>query len=139
MGARSLAREAALMILFGAETTTSTDELLAHFWRALAPDASIAADPETRVYAEEIVRGVLAEHEAVDAAIRKASANWRLERMSRVDRNILRLAAWELIHDQPRAVVIDEAVELGKRFGTEDSSAFVNGVLDRIASNLGKV
>jgi N utilization substance protein B len=138
MGARSLAREAALMVLFGAETSPSIDELFAHFWRALAPDVSLAADPDTRAYAEEIARGVLSDLPAVDGAIKKASANWRPERMSRVDRNILRIGVWELIHEEPRAVVIDEAVELGKRFGTEDSGAFVNGVLDRIAQNLGK-
>jgi len=136
---RSLAREAALMVLFAAETGAATDDLLSHFWRALAPEAAIAADPDTRAYADEIVRGVLGETAEVDGAIKKASANWRIERMSRVDRNVLRIGAWELIHGQPRAVVINEAVELGKRFGTEDSGAFVNGVLDRIASNLGKV
>jgi N utilization substance protein B len=76
----------------------------------------------------------------VDAELVKASANWRLERMTRVDRNILRLGAWELLHrpDVPRAVVLDEAVELAKSYGTDDSSAFVNGVLNRVAENLGR-
>ena len=136
MGARSVAREAALMVLFGTETADekglSIDEQLAHFWRGVAEDAALAADLESRTYADAIVRGVTAERDSLDAAIKKASANWRLERMSRVDRNVLRLATWELAHDVPRAVAIDEAVELGKRFGTEESGAFVNGVLDAI-------
>jgi N utilization substance protein B len=142
MGARSVAREAALMVLFGVEAPDdkglSIDEQLAHFWRGVAGDAELDPDLESRTYAETIVRGVVAEKPALDAAIKKASANWRLERMSRVDRNVLRLGTWELAHDVPRAVAIDEAVELGKRFGTEDSGAFVNGVLERIATNLGK-
>jgi len=72
---------------------------------------------------------------ALDEVIVTASDNWRLERMSRVDRNILRVGVFELCHrpDTPPRVAINEAVELAKRFGTEDSAAFVNGVLDRIA------
>jgi N utilization substance protein B len=83
------------------------------------------------------VRGALAD---LDAQLSRASKNWRLERMTRVDRNVLRLGAWELAHqpDVPRAVVLDEAVELAKRFGSEDSGPFVNGVLDRVADELGR-
>jgi N utilization substance protein B len=88
-----------------------------------------------------MVLGVAADLAAVDEAIRKASTNWRIERMARVDRNVLRLGAWELIHhtEVPRAVILDEAVELAKRYGSEESGAFVNGVLDRVAENLGRV
>ena len=86
------------------------------------------------------MRGVDADREGVDRQIVEASANWRLERMARVDRNVLRLGAWELAHrpDVPRAVILDEAVELAKSFGTDESSAFVNGVLNRIADTLGR-
>ena len=72
--------------------------------------------------------------------IAAASQNWRVERMARVDRNVLRLGTWELRHrtDVPRAVVLDEAVELAKAFGTDESSAFVNGVLNKIADALGR-
>jgi len=86
------------------------------------------------------VRGVLRDLEKTDEQIKKASQNWRLERMTRVDRNVLRMGAWELLerNDVPRAVILDEAVEVAKRFGTEESGAFVNGVLDRIAENLGR-
>ncbi len=71
----------------------------------------------------------------LDETIKKASDNWRLERMSRVDRNIMRMGVYELLfeHDTPVKVVINEAVELAKHFGTDESASFVNGVLDRIA------
>lgn len=135
MGARSTGREAALQMLFALESGGSIERVIQHFWR-LTP-----GDPEGREYADGVARGVADEVARVDDMIRKASVNWRLERMARVDRNILRIGAWELVHskDVPRAVIIDEGVELAKKFGTEDSSSFVNGVLDRIAEDLGRV
>jgi N utilization substance protein B len=86
------------------------------------------------------VRGVLDRREELDETIRIASDNWRIERMTRVDRNVLRLGTWELKHrtDVPRAVILDEAIELAKRYGSEESGAFVNGVLNQIADNLGR-
>jgi transcription antitermination protein NusB len=135
MGARSGAREAALQMLFGIEATgTPVDDAIRDFWREMPGDA------EGRAYADEIVRGVSADREATDARIRAASTNWRLERMTRVDRNLLRIGTWELASrpNVPRPVIIDEAVELAKRYGAEDSGAFVNGVLDRIADDLGR-
>jgi N utilization substance protein B len=136
MGARSTGREAALQMLFALEAGgAAPTRVVAMYWRE-TPGA-----PEGREYADQVVLGVAGELVAVDEAIRKASTNWRLERMARVDRNVLRLGAWELMHqaDVPRAVILDEAVELAKRFGSEDSGAFVNGVLDRVAENLGRV
>jgi N utilization substance protein B len=114
----------------------SADEAIDLFWRSFEADA----DPDGRSYADEVVRGVSSSREDVDRQIVQASANWRIERMARVDRNVLRLGAWELLHrrDVPRAVVLDEAVELAKAFGTDDSGAFVNGVLNRIAETLGR-
>ena len=108
--------------------------MIADFWRE-AP-----GDPEGRAYADELVRGVAANLERTDALIESASQNWRIERMSRVDRNVLRIGAWELSQhpEVPRAVILDEAVETAKRFGNEDSGAFVNGVLDRIADDCGR-
>jgi N utilization substance protein B len=77
------------------------------------------------------------ERPAIDERIEAASTNWRVDRMARVDRNALRLAVFELLHgDAPVKVIINEAIELGKKFGSESSGAFVNGVLDRIASGL---
>lgn len=85
-------------------------------------------------FAKELVLGIWKNREALDRIIGKSSLNWRLERMSYVDRNILRIGAFELLHkeDIPPKVSIDEAVELGKRFGTEESGAFINGILDNI-------
>ena len=135
MGARRSGREAALQMLFQIEASgASADDAVTLFWRAFE------GDPEGRSYADEAVRGVAAHLAEIDAQITAASTHWRLERMARVDRNLLRLGTWELAHrpDVPRAVVLDEAVELAKAFGTEDSSAFVNGVLARIADVLGR-
>jgi transcription antitermination protein NusB len=137
MGARHSGREAALQILFQMEASgASADEAIGLFWRSFGADA----DPEGRVYADEAVRGVGAELQQLDEQIAKASVHWRVERMARVDRNVLRLGTWELAHrpDVPRAVVLDEAIELVKAFGTDESSAFVNGVLNRIADALGR-
>ncbi|KYF94563.1 transcription antitermination factor NusB [Sorangium sp. So ce118] len=136
MGARSTGREAALQMLFAVEAGgNSAPRVVAAFWR------ETPGDPEGRAYADEVVLGVAKDLAAVDEAIRKASTNWRLERMARVDRNVLRLGAWELMNhpEVPRAVILDEAVELAKRYGSEESGAFVNGVLDRVAENLGRV
>ncbi len=135
MGARTTGREAALQMLFALEAGNgSAERVITHYWR-LTP-----GDPEGHEYADEVVRGVADELAAVDEAIKKASTNWRIERMARVDRNVLRLGAWELVHstDVPRAVILDEAVELAKSYGTEESSAFVNGVLNRIAETLSR-
>jgi N utilization substance protein B len=135
MGARTTAREAALQMLYAVEASGDDAEYaIREFWRELPGDA------EGRPYADELVRSVARERDRVDGLIRTASEHWRLERMTRVDRNVLRIGAWELAGrpDIPRAVVLDEAVELAKRFGTEESGAFVNGVLDRIADDVGR-
>ena len=134
-GARSTAREAALQLLYALEASGETEaHVLRTFWY------ETPGDPEGRPYAEELFSGTLARLAEIDDRIREASDNWRVERMSRVDRNILRLGACELVafHDVPVKVVINEAVELAKRFGTAESSAFVNGVLDRIAVAAGR-
>lgn len=136
MGARTTGREAALQMIFALEANgNSAERVINQFWR------ETPGDPEGREYAERMVRGVAADLDKLDGTIRKASTNWRIERMARVDRNVLRLGTWELaqIDDVPRAVILDEAVELAKRFGSEDSGSFVNGVLDRIATDLGRV
>ena len=133
MGARHTGREAALQMLFQLEASgAASDEVVALYWR------NFEGEPEGRAYADQVVQGVAASLADLDAKITAASAHWRIERMARVDRNILRLGTWELVHrvDVPRAVVLDEAVELAKSFGTEESGAFVNGVLNRIAEDL---
>jgi N utilization substance protein B len=120
-------------MLFQIEASgADADQAIALFWR------NFESDPEGRLFADEAVRGIAPRLEEIDGLIRAASANWRLERMTRVDRNLLRLGTWELVHrkDIPRAVVLDEAVELAKSFGTDESSAFVNGVLNEIAEKV---
>ncbi len=122
-------------MLFAIDATgNDTDQAISDFWRELPGDA------EGREYADALVRGVREDGQKLDDRIRAASQNWRLERMARIDRNALRLGAYELLTrtDVPRAVILDEAVELAKRFGGEESSKFVNGVLDRIADDLGR-
>jgi N utilization substance protein B len=136
MGARTSGRESALQMLFAMEAGGgSAERVIGNYWHETPGDA------EGRDYANSVVRGVAGDLDKVDESIRKASTNWRLERMARVDRNVLRLGAWELLQarDVPRAVILDEAVELAKRFGSEESGAFVNGVLDRLATDVGRV
>lgn len=135
MGARTAAREAALQMLYAADLGEHEPSALIHdFWR------EFPADAEERSYADGAVRGVLAERERIDERISQASTNWRLSRMSPVARNVLRLGSWELMSrsDIPRAVIIDESVELAKRFGGTEAASFVNGVLDRIADTCGR-
>jgi transcription antitermination protein NusB len=135
MGARSAAREAALQMLYAAEFgKIDPEQLIADFWREFPGDA------EGRSYADPAVRGVLAERPRVDEQLVKASTNWRIERMNPIARNVLRLGTWELLtHPEiPRAVIIDESVEVAKRYAGTESAAFVNGVLDRIADTCGR-
>jgi transcription antitermination protein NusB len=135
MGVRRRAREAALQILYSVDVAGSTFERAqVQHWEHLASSV------EGQDFARELVSGYEAHAEAIDGMIRKVSEHWRLERMPRVDRNILRLAAYELMFlpEVPRKVTLNEAVELAKRYGGEGSPGFVNGVLDRIASEVGK-
>lgn len=86
-------------------------------------------------YAVRLVEGTIRSRAEIDLAIQKVSTHWRLERMARVDRNLLRLGTYELTAlaaEVPRKVVINEAVEIAKRYGTAESSAFINGILDRV-------
>ena len=104
-------------------------QVFEHFW-----EGQIEADASTRAFAERLVNGVVRERPRLDRAIAEQARNWRLERMAVVDRNVLRVAVWELLFDPetPPPVVIDEAVEVARRFGSEQSASFINGVLDAI-------
>jgi len=135
---RRRAREHALQVLYqgdlGGEAEGAGDGFEA-YWRHLSDES----DPLVRSLAEELVRGVRRHRQRIDELIERCSKNWRIERMSRVDRNILRLATSELLDsDVPRSVVLNEAIEIAKRFGAEGSAAFVNGVLDRVADDIGR-
>lgn len=146
MGARRKGREAALQMLYQMDVGGSgAEDAIRAYWAHLGENESgdISADASDAGmvdFANMLVRGFAAHHARIDETIRNVSHHWRLERMTRVDRNILRLATFELLEltDVPRRVTLNEAIELAKRFGSEGSAGFVNGVLDRIAGDLGK-
>lgn len=129
MGARRKARELALQMLFEHDITgTEPGEM---FRRS----SDLKSAPEQiRSFAERLVSGTLAHREDLDVLISRQADHWRLARMPVVDRNILRLALFELLHEPetPRPVVIDEALEIAKRFSTPRSSQFINGILDGV-------
>ncbi len=141
--ARRRAREFALKALYQVDVSGGTcGSALSGLWLGQldGKDEDRAADGAEIEFAERIASGVDEKQGEIDELIEKASKNWRLNRMPVVDRNILRLATAELLffEDVPASVTINEAVELAKRFGDKDSRAFVNGILDRIASILGR-
>jgi N utilization substance protein B len=133
MGTRRQARENALSVLYQIDITkASAEEALALFWKGDPADADVME------FARVLVRGVVAHRPRIDELLSAASTNWKLPRMSYVDRNILRLATFELIEmdEIPPMVSVNEGIELGKRFGTADSGGFINGILDRVARDL---
>jgi len=129
MGRRTKARECAFQMLYQWEATRALmDQVIESFWRLRS------TTQETRARADQLARGTQAALAEIDPAIEEAATNWRFERIAAVDRTVLRLGTYELMHEPatPAAVVLDEAVELAKRFGEAESHAFVNGVLDAI-------
>jgi N utilization substance protein B len=133
MGRRRKARESALQILYELEFgPVEPEEAIGAFWRKKSvPEA-------TREYGGWLVRGVLDHREELDEAIQKISRHWRIARMGLVDRNILRLAAYELIYARPTApaIVINEAIELAKKFSGPEAATFVNGILDGLRKSI---
>jgi N utilization substance protein B len=143
--ARRRAREFALQALYEMDqVTVAPRDALGVLWAGQLDEEGLGgvkpAEEDERDYATRLVEGVSARREEIDGLIELASDNWRLVRMPVVDRNILRLASYELLacHDVPASVSINEAVELAKRYGDKDSRAFVNGILDRIAAETGR-
>jgi N utilization substance protein B len=133
MASRRKARELALQMLFQWEQGQHRPEtVLNSFLPAQRLDAEVAR------FARELFEGTAAECEALDQRVTKHAANWRIDRMAAVDRNLLRLAVYELLHhpETPPAVVINEALEIARRFSDKDSVDFVNGVLDAIRKDL---
>jgi N utilization substance protein B len=133
MGKRRKARETALQALFQADFHGSDyQESLRLFWEGQA------LATEVLEFAHQLVEGVLFRVTELDNLIEGHSDHWKVNRMSRVDRNILRLAAYELlaIPEIPFKVTIDEAIELAKKYGTSESGAFINGILDHISRDL---
>jgi len=158
MGIRRDARERAVQFLFQHDVNPPEDvtEALGYFWNTQRSAAIAAADGKatwgesvelpaptvdevaTAEFAEPLIRGVLEHRDALDAAILAQADNWDLHRMAVVDRNILRLAAFEMLHreDIPPVVSINEAVDIAKKFSTDESGKFVNGILDKIREGL---
>ncbi|HEY3913936.1 MAG TPA: transcription antitermination factor NusB [Verrucomicrobiae bacterium] len=158
MGQRREARERAVQFLFQHDLNPpeNLEEALAHFWnsqRALAiagekapatwgqttplPPPS-AEELATRLFADKLIRGVIEHLPELDQKIKDCAQNWDLRRMAAVDRNVMRLAIYEMLHreDIPPVVSINEAVDIAKKFSTQDSGKFVNGILDKIKGEL---
>jgi len=133
MGKRRKARELALMILYELEFRTGEAKaILDTFWQDhLVP-------PEVRAFTESLVRGTVESGPELDRLIAANAAHWSLARIALVERNILRLAVYELVYrdDIPERVAINEAIELAKLYGSQESGAFVNGILDQIRLSL---
>ena len=145
MGSRRRARILALQTLYAIEFGEhDLDAALKHMRvRANQPASQevdlnelVHGDEEVQGFASTLVRGVMDHLEDIDELVGQCSTNWKMGRMALIDRNILRMATFELQHvdDVPPRVTLNEAVEIAKKYGTEDSGAFINGILDRIAS-----
>jgi N utilization substance protein B len=133
MGARRKGRELAVQALYQIDARGgSSAEMLRLFWEQA--DAGARA----KEFAATLVTGVGEQRERIDQLIAAASEHWRFERLSAVDLNVLRVATYELLERAaPTSVVLDEAIEIARRYGTAESAVFVNGVLDHIAAQLG--
>jgi N utilization substance protein B len=158
MGKRREARERAVQFLFQYDLNPpdDLDAALEEFWESqraavIAVEKGparwgqpvripppTAAEAEVQRFAEPLVRGTIQHREEIDALIKKHAKNWAFHRIAAVDRNVLRLAIYEMLHrdDIPPVVSINEAVDIAKKFSTEDSGRFVNGILDKVKSEL---
>ncbi len=134
MGRRRKSREVALQFLYQLDLHNEADPA------ARAPEfwADHPVDPGTRAFTEALVAGAAQHRDEVDRIISQYTEHWDLDRMAVVDRNILRLAVYELLWhaEVPAKVVINEAIEIAKKFGTQESSRFINGILDRVHKEL---
>lgn len=134
MGYRRKGREIAVQILYQMEMkAASPKEVQGLFWRG-----EEATTEEVRQFSTDLVEGIYRNRSEIDHMLEKHSIHWKLARMAVVDRNILRLGVYELLylHDVPTSVVLNEAIEIAKKFGTEDSGAFINGILDNVAKDV---
>ncbi|NNF00073.1 MAG: transcription antitermination factor NusB [Pyrinomonadaceae bacterium] len=135
MGNRRKARECALQMLFAADVAqTSKSNITRDFWNELS-DSDF--DEMTRDFANNLALGTIRRLSAIDKTIKTRAEHWRIERMAIVDRNILRLAVNEFLHEStPRTVVINESLEIARRFSTYEATQFINGILDAIKHDL---
>jgi N utilization substance protein B len=135
VGTRRLGRELALQALYALDINPmDTHRFLATFWENNPSPA------EARTFAGQLIEGIISHRVDLDALIKSKAQHWALSRMALVDLNLIRLAAYELLYrdDIPKKVIINEAIEIAKKFGSEDSPAFVNGILDGIPVPEGK-
>ena len=135
MGSRHLSRERALQILFQYDIHGKPGVWLDEFWN------QCKADDDVKAFAERLVEGVLAKKKDLDSLIGKYATNWKISRMQIVDRNILRLGAYELLwlDEVPAKVTVNEAIELARDFGDDEAAKFVNGILDKILATEAKL
>ena len=139
MGKRREGREAAVQFLYQLDLNREKPaELFSSFWALRTTPGNETAAAKTRAFTEQIIAGVTAHSEEIDERIKNCVANYDLHRIAPVDRNILRLAIYEMLFclDVPPVVSINEAIEIAKKFGGEESGRFVNGILDRIRGEL---
>jgi transcription antitermination protein NusB len=137
MGTRRKARECALQMLFAADVAKTPENVLTkQYWNELGePDV----DEGTREFANRLAVGTLREIDKIDATIRSRAEHWRIPRMAIVDRNVLRLAVYEFLFEEtPHTVVINEGLEIARRFSTFEATQFINGILDAIKHDLEK-
>jgi len=133
MGQRRKAREETLRILYRLEfDNRHSEETLSQYWE------NKKTNQATREYSTWLVNGIISHHKKIDTIIQNASEHWRLSRMALIDRNILRMAVFELLYEEniEPAVVINEAIEIAKAYSSDEAATFVNGVLDAIRKNL---
>jgi len=134
MGARRKARECALQMLFQYDVARpALDDLAKTYWGELAEAAE-----DVREFATELALGVISHQDEIDDRIRQRTENWRIPRMAVVDRNLLRLAVYEFLFQEstPKTVAINEALEIARRFSTQEATQFINGILDAIKRDL---
>jgi N utilization substance protein B len=135
MGQRRQSRELALQALYYIDVCKDDSERAYRlFCKHFEPEENI------RDFFEKIVKGTIENKADIDKLIETHSSNWRLSRMSGVDRNVIRISVYEILYcsDIPSTVAINEAIDIGKKFGTKDSGAFINGILDAISQNIEK-
>lgn len=147
-GVRRQGREFALKVLYSLyDHDTEIDGILDDFWKNFRFRNDVLGEPDeselahvpahVKAFAETLVRGVVDKLAEVDQIIDQYSKNWALDRMSRVDLSLLRMSTYELLYqpDVPANVVMNEAIEIGKRYGTKDTPSFINGILDKISGD----
>ena len=137
MGTRRKARECALQMLFAADVgKTPGGVLTSDYWNELG---EAVIDEKTQEFANNLTLGTLREIKNIDERIKTRAEHWRIERMAIVDRNVLRLAVYEFLYEEtPHTVIINEALEIARRFSTFEATQFINGILDAIKHDLEK-